>query len=56
MAELIDAIEHWNDDLKPFVWHQPVQVIIAKVRLGRATLHQIKSATRHWSVRNSPAL
>jgi transposase len=51
VAELIRAIEvwteHWNDDPKPFVWHQPAEEIIAKVRRGRATLHQIKSATRH---------
>jgi len=51
VPNLIDAIEtwteHWNDDPKPFVWHKPAQEIIAKVRRGRATLHQIKSATHH---------
>ena len=51
VAELIDAIElwaeHWNDDPKPFVWHTPAKEIIAKVRRGRAALHQIKSATHH---------
>ncbi len=51
VTALIDAIElwteHWNDDPKPFVWHQPAEEIIAKVRRGRATLHQIKSATPH---------
>ena len=48
---LIEAIElwteHWNDDPKPFVWHKPAKEIIDKVRQGRATLHQIKSATDH---------
>ncbi|GAC1318112.1 MAG: hypothetical protein NVSMB12_16680 [Acidimicrobiales bacterium] len=38
---------HWNDDPRPFVWHNPAQEIIAKVRRGRTTLHQIKSATQH---------
>jgi transposase len=51
VAQLTEAIEtwaeHWNDDPKPFVWHKPAQEIIAKVRRGRATLHQIKSATPH---------
>ena len=51
VTALIDAIElwteHWNDDPKPFVWHQPAEEIIAKVRRGRTTLHQIKSATPH---------
>ena len=49
--ELVHAIElwieHWNDDPKPFVWHKTAQEIIEKVRRGRATLHQIKSATDH---------
>jgi hypothetical protein len=48
---LVDAlelwIEHWNDNPKPFIWHKTVEEIIAKVRRGRASLHQIKSATRH---------
>ena len=51
VAQLIDAIEtwteHWNDDPKPFVWHKTAEEIIEKVRRGRATLHQIKSATQH---------
>ena len=51
VAGLIDAIEtwteHWNDHPKPFIWHTPAQDIIDKVRRGRATLHQIKSATDH---------
>jgi transposase len=48
---LIAAIEtwvaHWNEDPKPFVWHKAAEEIIEKVRRGRATLHQIKSATHH---------
>jgi len=48
---LIDAIElwteHWNDDPKPFVWHAAADEIIAKVRRGRAKLHQINTATDH---------
>lgn len=48
---LIDAIEtwteHWNDDPSPFIWHKTAEEIIEKVRRGRATLHQIKSATPH---------
>lgn len=48
---LIKAIEtwvdHWNQDPKPFIWHKPAQEIIEKVRRGRATLHQRKSATHH---------
>jgi len=51
VAQLTDAIEtwaeHWNDDPKPFVWHKTAEEIIEKVRRGRATLHQIKSATPH---------
>ena len=51
VAQLTEAIEiwteHWNDDPKPFIWHKPAQEIIAKVRRGRAALHQIKSATPH---------
>jgi transposase len=51
VPHLIEAIElwteHWNDDPKPFVWHKPAQEIIAKVKRGRAALHQIKSATLH---------
>jgi transposase len=51
VPQLIEAIEiwaeHWNDDPKPFVWHKPVEEIIAKVRRGRAALTtQAKSATR----------
>ncbi len=51
VAALIEAIEawaaHWNLNPKPFVWHKPAEEIIEKVRRGRATLHQIKSATDH---------
>jgi transposase len=51
VTELTEAIEtwteHWNHDPKPFIWHTPAQEIIDKVRRGRATLHQIKSATDH---------
>jgi hypothetical protein len=51
LPDLIAAIElwaaHWNLDPKPFVWHKPAAEIIEKVRRGRATLHQIKSATDH---------
>jgi hypothetical protein len=51
VAHLTEAIEtwteHWNDDPKPFVWKKPAEEIIAKVRRGRAALHQIKSATDH---------
>jgi transposase len=39
--------EHRNDDPKPFVWHKPADEIIEKVRRGRSTLHQIKTATHH---------
>ena len=46
---LIDAIEtwveHWNDDPKPFVWHKTAAEIVTKVKRGRATLAQVKSAT-----------
>lgn len=51
VTTLVEAIEtwteHWNDDPKPFVWHKTAQEIIEKVQRGRATLHQIKSATDH---------
>ena len=51
VGDLIDAIElwteHWNDDPKPFIWHKTATEIIEKVRRGRATLTQVKSATRH---------
>jgi transposase len=48
---LIEAIElwaqHWNDDPQPFVWKKTAEEIITKVRRGRATLAEAKSATRH---------
>ncbi|MFH2071556.1 MAG: IS630 family transposase [Actinomycetota bacterium] len=48
---LIEAIElwaeAWNLDPQPFIWHATAQDIIDKVSRGRATLHQIKSATVH---------
>jgi len=52
VAQLIDGIEtwtrHWNHDPKPFVWHQPAQEIITKVRRGRAALNPaVKIATDH---------
>jgi hypothetical protein len=51
VGDLIDAIElwtgHWNDDPKPFVWHKTAAEIIEKVRRGRDTLTQVKSATHH---------
>jgi len=51
VADLVDAITdwaaHWNNNPKPFIWHKAADEIIAKVRRGRATLHQIKSATDH---------
>jgi transposase len=51
VTALIDAIElwaeHWNDNPRPFQWHKTTDEIIEKVRRGRATLHQIKSATDH---------
>jgi transposase len=40
-------IETWNQDPKPFIWHKTAEEIIKKVRRGRATLHQIKTATDH---------
>ena len=49
VAELSEAIttwaEHWNLDPKPFIWKATADDIIAKVRRGRTTLHQIKSQT-----------
>lgn len=51
VATLTEAIElwaeHWNDNPKPFVWHTPAKEIIEKVRRGRASLRQVKSATHH---------
>ncbi len=51
VTELVDAIttwtSHWNQDPKPFIWHKAAEEIIQKVRRGRASLHQIKSATDH---------
>ena len=49
VAELSAAItnwaEHWNLDPKPFIWKASADDIIAKVKRGRDTLHQIKSQT-----------
>jgi hypothetical protein len=50
--KLVDAIElwtqHWNDNPKPFIWHNPAEEIIAKVKRGRAALNQVvESATDH---------
>ncbi len=51
VPQLIDAITtwvaHWNDDPKPFVWHAAADEILEKVRRGRKTLSQVKSATQH---------
>ena len=51
VADLTAAIttwaEHWNTDPKPFIWKATADDIIAKVRRGRETLHQIKSQTDH---------
>ncbi|MEO5724836.1 MAG: IS630 family transposase, partial [Ilumatobacteraceae bacterium] len=51
VAELIEAMElwteHWNHDPKPFVWTKTADDIMTKVRRGRDSLHQIKSATQH---------
>ncbi len=51
VGALVEAITdwavHWNQDPKPFIWHKAADEIIEKVRRGRATLHQIKSATDH---------
>ena len=51
LADLTDAIttwaEHWNENPKPFVWKATAEDIIAKVRRGRDTLHQVKKQTEH---------
>ena len=51
VAELAEAVElwaeHWNDNPRPFVWTKTAEEIINKVSRGRATLHQIKTATQH---------
>lgn len=51
VAALTEAIETWvahrNADPKPFEWHADAQEILAKVRRGRNTLSQVKSATQH---------
>ena len=48
LVEAIETwVEHWNDEPKPFVWHKTAEEIIAKVRRGRASLAQLKSATDH---------
>jgi hypothetical protein len=51
VPSLVDAItiwaDHWNEDPVPFVWHAVAKDIIKKVRRGRASLSQVKSATRH---------
>jgi hypothetical protein len=49
VADFTEAIttwaEHWNTDPKPFIWKATAEEIITKVQRGRATLHQIKTAT-----------
>lgn len=47
LAQAVGWAEHWNDDPRPFVWTKTADEIITKVSRGRATLHQIKSATQH---------
>lgn len=49
LANTIDTwTEFWNDDPEPFVWTTNAQDIIAKVRRGKAALHDVtKSATHH---------
>jgi transposase len=51
VADLIQAIETWvahrNTDPKPFVWHAAADEILEKVRRGRKSLSQVKSATQH---------
>jgi transposase len=51
VGNLIDGIydwaEHWNADPKPYMWHKTADEIITKVRRGRTTLAQVKSATDH---------
>ena len=51
LAEPVEAIElwaeHWNNDPKPFIWHPSAEEVITKVPRGRATLTEVKSATRH---------
>jgi hypothetical protein len=37
--------ERWADNPRPFVWTKTAAEIMTKVSRGRATLHQIKSAT-----------
>jgi transposase len=49
--QLVEAIEtwaeHWNDNPRPFVWKKKAEDIAKKVRRGRATLTEAKSATDH---------
>ncbi|HEU5002613.1 MAG TPA: IS630 family transposase [Actinomycetota bacterium] len=40
-------VELWNEDPKPFLWRKSAEEILEKVRRGRATLDQVKSATHH---------
>jgi hypothetical protein len=51
VAQLVEAIEllaeHWIDNPKPLIRHTLAQDIIQRVRRGRRTFHQIKSATDH---------
>ena len=51
LGDLVNAIEtwvaHWNEDPRPFEWHAAASDIIEKVRRGRKTLSQVKSATHH---------
>lgn len=51
VTELSEAIttwaEHWNTNPRPFIWRATADEIIAKVRRGRDTLHQLKTQTDH---------
>lgn len=52
VTELVEAInawtDHWNQNPRPFIWHQTAQDIITKVKRGRASLdHSTKNATDH---------
>jgi hypothetical protein len=37
--------DHWNTDLKPFIWKATAAEIVTKGQQGRDALDQIKSTT-----------
>ena len=45
VASVRTWITNWNEDPKPFIWHKTAEEIVTKVRRGRASLAQVKSAT-----------